>query len=133
MGLVGLGDQHHPGRVLVQPVDDAGPEGVLPVAEPRGVERQGVDDRPGLLGMRGVADDPRLLAERDDLFVFVQNLERDVLRDHLRRLGVRQHHLDDVTAVHFIAGLGRAPVDGDGSLPNQTLDRCPREVRVAAV
>ena len=43
-------------------MDDSGSKRILPVAELRGVKRQGVDDCPGLLGVRRVAvlhnDDP---------------------------------------------------------------------------
>ena len=91
MRPVVLGDDEKPGRVLVEPVHDAGP---LDPADPgqalaaMGDER--VDERPRLVPRRRMHHEPCRLVDDDEVVVLVDDGERDRLALRLRGSGRRQ-------------------------------------------
>ena len=91
MGGVGLGDDEQAGRVLVEPVDDAGP---LDPADPRqaraAMADQRVDQRAVGVARRRMDDEARRLVDDDEMVVLVDDVERDVLPDERRILRRRR-------------------------------------------
>ena len=70
-------------------------------------------------------DDVRLLVEDDQVVVFVEDLERNVLRRDLVRRRGWENHLDPVSQAESGARLGRTAVDPDGVLVDEPLQRGP--------
>jgi hypothetical protein len=106
MGGVVLRDDHHTGRVLVEPMDDAGPVGVFAGvlmlllgerhASQQGVHHRSRADRRGR--MRGHA---WWLVDGGEVLVFVDHRERYVLGlDHHGAVGGDEHRHDLVAAQH---------------------------------
>ena len=91
MGGVGLGDNEEPGRVLVQPVDDAGtPDPADPRKARAAMADQRVDQR--ALGMAGrrMDDETGRFVDHDQVLVLEHDRERHVLALERRLLGRRR-------------------------------------------
>ena len=98
-GLVGLGRQHEPARVAVEPVHDAEPVGLLPLHVAQvllaAVPDKGIDQRAmGVIDGR-VADEPDLLREHEHVLVLEADIQIDRLAVDHHGLRLVVHLVDD--------------------------------------
>ncbi len=82
-----LGDQQHPRRSAVEPVDQAWTPPLLPVA---GAPHQRVDQRPVAMAGRRMDDQARRLVEGEEMLVLEQHGERHLLGGHPAPFGKRR-------------------------------------------
>ena len=113
MGDVGLGDDEQARRVLVDSVDDPRPRHSADPAEPPGaMVEQGVDQRAVEIAGGRMDDHPRRLVDDEQMIVLEDDVERDVLRLVMCRLG-----------------LGNGDLVGAGQrLDRGVADRRPRRI-----
>jgi hypothetical protein len=82
-----------------------------------------------LTSVPGKNHEVRLLVQRQEVLILIDDVERDRLGDQLAdRLG-RRDHLDLVPVARAVAGLDHAAVDLDQPLVDQALDPGARQVR----
>ncbi len=135
-GLIRLGDDQKATRVLVDAMHNPRskmPESIALIGElrPKSPAReQAVDERARCVPPGGVNDEPRGLIDDEQLFILVD----DVNRNGPVRLGTAERrvpglYLDDVTCRDSIARPARATVDAHAALPNPGLNLGPRHVR----
>ena len=80
MRRVGLGDDHQPGGVLVEPVDDARPLHPADARQRRAaMADQRIDQRAVGMARRGMDDEAGGLVDDDEVLVLEHDVERDVL------------------------------------------------------
>lgn len=104
-GIVLRGD-HQSGRVLVEPMDDAGTADAADTRQAGAtVGDQGVNQRPGLVARRGVNHQSLGLVDDDEIFVLVDDVERDGFAFRLG--GPRRRHVDydRIPGVDMISGV----------------------------
>jgi len=126
MGRLVLGAHHDAARMAIQPVYDAR-SGLLgadlreraPTRIPQ-VPGEAVDDGPGLVPPSRVHDDVR---------IFVQDANRNLLGREFRTGRGRQDDVHDITFAKARGSLGMSPIDGDGLLADQSLQRGPAQPR----
>ena len=88
---VGLGDDQQPGRVLVEPVDDARPPDPADARQARAaMADQRVDERARRMARRRMDDEPRRLVDDDQMLVLEDDVERHVLAGERRILRRRR-------------------------------------------
>ena len=95
--------------VPVDAVDDAGAQRAPHAAEaPPAVVEQGVDQGPVRVPRRRVDHHPHRLIDHDDVLVLIDHIQRDILRQGVRRLRLRHEDLYRLRPAQF-AALGRRP------------------------
>ena len=72
------------------------------------VVEQGVDQGPVRVPRRGVDHHPHRLIDHDDVLVLIDHIQRDILRQGVRRLRLRHEDLYRLRPAQF-AALGRRP------------------------
>ncbi len=126
---VGLCHEEHARRVAVEPVHDPRPALAPDAREVPDVVEQRVDEGSGRVAGRGMDHEAGRLVDGDQVFVLVEDRERNVLGlEHaLARLG----HLDrDLLArAHDVRALGGLAADARRALGDELLDARAREVR----
>ena len=90
---IALGDDEQPGGVAVEPVDDPGPDGVLPTGR---APRERLRQRPGDVAPGGVDDDSRRLVDDQQAVVLVGDPEINALDDRPDPSGAREPDLDEL-------------------------------------
>ena len=88
---IGFGDDEQARGVLVQSMHDAGPLDAAnagKTASAMGDER--INERPGSMSGRRMHDEPRRLIYHDQIIVFIDDGERNVLAPNVRFFGRRQ-------------------------------------------
>src|SRR6516225_4925446 len=123
MGKVRLSDHQEAGRILVEPMDNSRPaypadarEAVAKVGD------QGVDERASPIAWGGMHDEPRRLIDNEQLFILVNDRERDVLRFRLSRHRRGYVERDRCTRVNTVVRLNNRPTrDGDVAGENKRL------------
>ena len=120
-------DHHQPGRILVQPVHNAGPRDA---AEP-GVEvQQRVDQRAVCVPGRGVNHQARGLVQHDNVFILVHDVQRHRLRSNLATLVVRlKIQLQRFIARKPCPGLYRGTIQQDPAVTDPLLQSAARVFR----
>ena len=90
--LVGLGAQHQAGSVAVEAMDDTG--AVIPLDMGKVIAAIAVNQRiaqsAGGMILRRMADKACLLVEHQQILIFVNDIERDILRHYVRQYSFRQ-------------------------------------------
>src|SRR5271165_1400909 len=87
MRRVSLGDDEQPGRVLVEPVDDARPPNPADSRQARAaMADQRVDQRAGRMARRRMDDEAGRLVDHDQMLVLIDDFERQVLAEKRRFL-----------------------------------------------
>ena len=105
MGGIVLGDDHHAGRPLVEPVHDAGPQFSADAAQIGHMMEQRVHQRTALMSGAWVHDHARRLVDNDDVAILVEHVESDGFgkgRGGYRR---RQVHRDDIALAQGRVGF----------------------------
>ena len=108
---VGLGHDQHAARIAIQPVDDARPRLAADRAELLEVKREGAGQRAAPMPAGRMHDHPRRLVDRDDVLIFIENVERDVLRMRPRRIHRRQNDANPVPGAQLVGDLSPLFVD----------------------
>lgn len=115
VGLVGFRDDHDAGREPVEAVNDTGPGRIVARRlDGAAMVHDGVDEGAGVMAGRGMNDEPRGFVDDEDIGVFEQDIERNVLRlGGSGRVG-GEFEYDGVTGEHAAAGpfTGRAVDEG---------------------
>ncbi len=132
VGRVVFGQEDAAARVLVQPVHHARPRRGSSGREPAGVVQHGVDQGAGAIPHGGVHDQPRRFVQAEEILVFVEDFERDVLRLDFRAHFLRRRFLRAYLVARADArgGLGGRAIDldqprGDGALPARAAEVGP--------
>ena len=107
------------GRVLVEPVHDAGALHPADARQVRHERQQRVHERAVRVSRRGVHREPRRFVHHDELVVLVDDADGDVLRREVERRRRRHDDHHHVAAAHDSRRLDGASVDGDAALARQ--------------
>src|SRR5438552_11247460 len=111
VGELVLGNEDDAARVAVEPVDDAWPVVAVQTAELAEVELQSVDERAAPVSLGRVDDHVGRLVDDGEVFILVENLERNIL-GHGQFVGrFRWPHADLVAVANLVTRLGRVAVD----------------------
>ncbi|ULA59853.1 MAG: hypothetical protein LZF60_160183 [Nitrospira sp.] len=133
--VIGLGNHHHAGRFLIQPVNE--PRPLFPAdvgwrhAGGRKVMQQGVHQRARPIPRRRMHHEAGLLIEHQQVGVFMENLDGDGLRTQIQRLRARHLQPDTVPWLDLLARADWLAVDLNTSLPDQPLQSRTGKDRVA--
>ena len=111
MRLLLLGDEDDAAGVAVEAMDDAGAVVAVDAAELVEVEAQGVDQRAGPVALGRMNHHVGRLVDGREVFVLVEDLQRDVFGEGRRVGRLRLLDADVVAVADAIAGLGRLAVD----------------------
>ena len=111
VGELVLGNEDDAARVAVEPVDDAWPVVAVQTAELAEVELQSVDERAAPVSLGRVDDHVGRLVDDGEVFILVENLQRNILGhgQFMGRLG--RPDADLVAVADLVARLGRVAVD----------------------
>lgn len=96
MNLIVFGNQNYTGRIAIQTMYDAGSMTAGDIAERIEVKLQRTRQRALGVASPRMHDHIRLLVDHDDCVIFVQDIQRQILRDDVRFLGVRQLNPDSI-------------------------------------
>ena len=121
MGAVVLGDDHEPGCVLVEAVDDAWADGAANALQVGTVGEHGIDERAVRVSWRRVDGQPGRLVHYEKVVVFVDDGKRYVLRFKLawRRFG---HSHDDRLPLSRLRGrLGGTAIQDSVAFADECL------------
>ena len=113
MNLIGLGHDHHAAGVAVEAVDDARPRRAAGAAQLVEVKLQGAGQRAGPMPLRRMHDHAGRLVDRRQPFVFIQNIERDILGPRGFARDRRQSHADPLAEPQPMRRFGSLAVDFD--------------------
>ena len=132
VGDIGFRDDKAAGGVFVQAVDDARAldptdAGKLSMA----VVKERIDEGAIGISRRGVDDHAMRFVQDNEVIIFKQNFQSDVLRRGIEWHGLGQNDRDNIAQLHGIAGFGRVAIDLDELLADERLDARAREVRKA--
>ncbi len=111
MGGVIFCDDQAAGGVLVQAVDDAWAFHSADAGEVPAVVEQGVYDGAVRVTGRGMHDHAAFLVDDDHVFIFIQDVQGDILRLGFRRFRLRNADGDGITAGGGVFRLGGRAVD----------------------
>jgi hypothetical protein len=128
VGAVVFGDEDEAAGLFVEAMDDARAEVSAYAGELVEVEEEGVDE--GALGAgfvsgsgAGVDHHACRLVDDGEVFVFVEDVERDVFGGGVERWGLGgAFDLDGFAAVELLLGLGGMAVDADLLVFDEKLD-----------
>ena len=129
-GPFGEGDDHEPGRVSVQSVDDTGAALPSHAGELAKACEERVDGGAGRVTGARVHDHAGRLVDNHQLIILIDDVEGD--RFGLQRLGLTSgdRYFDDLPTVETVTGLGdHLPVDGREAVSDQILNPGSRYVR----
>ena len=121
---------HHTCRVPIDAVYNSRPKNPVDARQAVfTVVQEGIDQcSAGMPGCR-VNHHTLGLVDYDDILVFIKNVERNIFRKHLCRLGFRQSDRKAFPRCQWIARLARLAVDQDAPLLNQLLSMCACQLR----
>ena len=119
-----FGNQNHPKGIPIQPGHRV--EGTL-LPRAAVVPRHPIGQRPGVPAPGGVDQHPRRLIHRQNVFILIQDLQRQILRRILRLRFVQKqaHH---ISLLHPIVGALRDAIDQDPILPFQPVHQPGRYI-----
>ena len=130
-GDLRLGDDHHAGGILIEPVHNARARHAADAFEVGAMVQDGVHERAGVVSRRGVDDETGGFVENEDVVIFEEDVQRDVLRLRLCRYGRRNRDVERVRLLHLLAGLQHdLAVDLHKSRFDEPLETGTGEVRV---
>ncbi len=132
VGSVGLGDDKHSRRVLVDSMDDSGASLAPDTGEvAREMMQERIDQRAGRRPWRRVDDHPRRLVDDGDVGVFVDYREGNVLGPHFRVSGVLDRDLVDLSLGGAAFEVpGHSSVAADGTLGQKPCKPGARQMRL---
>ena len=114
--------------IHVDPVDDAGPKDPVDSRELLpAVIQQRVHQRPAVMARRRMHHHALGLVHDNDISVFIQDVQRDVLRQDIRLHSLRQKEGKLLLRLHPIAPLYGDAVHRDGLFLYQLLDKGARQ------
>ena len=128
VGCVRLGDDEEAGRILVDPVNDPGARHAIDAGQlPLTVKQQCVDQRTVPIARRRMDYHPRRLVYDDEVLIFEDDIQRNVLRFGCQHLGGGKADGISGPFLHLCrtVSCGRT-VDLDSPGGNQTLYPLPR-------
>ena len=107
VGGIGLGHHHHAGRVLVQPVNDAGAFHTANAGQAlAAVKQERIDQRAGRVAGAWMHHQTCRLVDDDEVGVLVQDVERDVFRLWLRFFSFGNRECDGFFAAQLLRRIG---------------------------
>src|SRR6476620_17151 len=125
---VGAADDDQPGRIAVEPVHDAGP--LRPGhADVRRVMKQRVDKRAGAMPRGRVDNHAGRLVDRDDVLVFIDDVQRNLLGQQLILFDRRDRDLDDLARRDLECTAANLAIDQHVAIVDQTLEPGSAHVR----
>ena len=115
LGLFVLGEEEESGGVFVDTVAEIGLDGLAGlVGLDLIVVGEGVEEGAGIVAVSGMDDEAWLLVDDEDVVVFVDDGEWDVLREYLELVWrLWKEDADLVEGLDAVVGLGGAAVDED--------------------
>ena len=114
-----LDDDHDPGGVAVEPVDDSRPHFVVGLGQGVAVVDECVDEGAAHVAACGMDDDVGLLVDDEDVVVFVDDVDGDIFG--LERVPGEDGQLDVdvVAALDLVVGFDVLAVDGDFAVADE--------------
>ena len=121
---IGLGGDEQAGRLLVEPVHDAGADHTADTGQARrAVMEQCVDERARRHAGAGMHDHPGRLVDDDQIVILMDDIERNGLGRGPCRFRRRYDQHDPVAFVDPVIGVQYVPTgDGHRACPDQALD-----------
>mgnify|MGYP001771280974 CR=1 FL=1 len=116
-----LGHDDEPCRVFVDPVHDSRTHHAVDAGKVMAMIKQGIDKRVSLIARSRVHDHAAGLIDDDDIFIFIADIQRDVLRLHIQRLRIIIAEHDLIPRSRFVAALARRTIDRHPALGDQLL------------
>ena len=121
--LLGLRDDNQSGRILIEPVDDAGTGDAAYPREIRTMVKERVNQGSREMAGSRMHNHPRSLVHDKHVGIFVNDIQRYVLGLRRRGNGRRNFHLDDVGLVDLHPGfLGDDGIDLHETALDKALD-----------
>jgi hypothetical protein len=135
VGTVVFGDEDEAAGLFVEAMDDAGTKITAHVREFVEVEEERVDESATVAFViagtcSGVNHHAGWLVDDGEVFVFVEDVERNVFGCGVERRGLRRaFDLDGFATVEFLFGLGSVAIDADLTGFDEELDAGPGDIR----
>jgi hypothetical protein len=129
VGEVVLCDDQAAAGVLVQAMDDAGALLAADGAEGAAMGQQGMDERMAGVASGGMDDEAGGLVEDEEVRVFVEDIERDILGLQEGGLGGGLGDSHESAVADGVAGFGGFSGEGDVALFDEGLEARAGEVR----
>ncbi len=127
-----LGDHHHAAGVLVQPVHDSRTTNAADARQRRpAMVKQTVDQSSCGIARSGMNNQPGRFDQDNEVVVFKENVERNILRPRDRVLRFRNCQCDAVSGFDAVLCFSNGfAVDGNLAAGDQSLDAHTREITV---
>ena len=126
MGFVGLGDHHDAGRVLIEPMNDAGTKRVVAAGQVLRIKRHGIRYGAALGAIGRVGDHVDRLVDCEQVIIFVHDIERDIFGLEIVGHWRREGDVDHVAAFHLVAVFRWLTIDEHVAAFDQLLDNRAR-------
>lgn len=117
-----LGDDHAAAGVFIETMHDAGAHLTADAAEVVNVMQQGVHERAIGIALGGMHDEAGWLVDDDDVAVFKEDRDGNVLRFDLDRHDLRDGHVDGIAVLEDGPRFHGPLVQGDVAFFDQVLD-----------
>ena len=130
MGPLVFGHHQQSGSVLVDTVHQSGPHvPLLKQGQILQMPGQGIDECPAIIAVPRMHHEPGRLVQYDEVVVFIQDVERNILRNNFHLpLGIGHHEGNTVERLHLVARLHGNAVHKDISAVGCGLHPAPRTV-----
>jgi len=119
---IAFGDDDRAASVLVQPMNDTGPQRITALRERLAAAEKRVDERPGKIPRSGMDSHAGGLVDDDEVIVFVKHVERDGFGFRFERSARLRLHSDAFAAFEFLARFGGLAVDENKAGIDEFLD-----------
>ena len=122
MGFVIFGNDHDAAGILIQPVHDAGADHPVDARQVLTVKQQRIDQRARIMSRRRMHYHASGFIEHDHIFIFIDDIQRNVFRLRLQRNRPGQYDLKYISRFNFIIRLDQLASFTDAPFVQQNLD-----------
>jgi hypothetical protein len=117
-------------RIHIEAMDNSGSRDAGDAAELAfAMMQQGVDERAAVMASRGMDDQARRFVDRDDVFIFVKDIQRDLFRLRARGNWFGPRNLDGVAGVWRVSRFYSSSVYENGAVFDHALQNAARGLR----
>ena len=128
--VIVLGDDHHAGRILIQPVHDTRSQFPADALQVRAVRQNRIDQRPRRIPCSRMHHHPRRFVHDEDVAIFIYDIQWQRFRLDRNRLRRRNTHRHHIASAHFVCGAnGTVSFTSTSARFDQALRRTARQDR----